>query len=69
MAAGLGWAWWHHSKLYAKRFNEPVPQWVYEIETGKRLRLIKLAMQLAWHLPAVVLPDDLPPDKPDSKHL
>ena len=68
MAAGLGWAWWHHSKLYAKQFNEPAPQWVHEIEIGKRLRLIKLAMQLAWRLPAEVLPDDVPEDKPDSTH-
>ncbi|MGV1045490.1 hypothetical protein [Limnohabitans sp.] len=68
MGSGIGLAWWHHSKLYTKQFNEPAPQWVYEIEIGKRLRLIKLAMQLAWRLPAEVLPDDVPEDKPDSKH-
>lgn len=47
MGNSIGWAWWHHSKLYAKQFNEPVPQWLYEIDIGRRLRLIKLAMQLA----------------------
>ena len=64
MGTSVGWAWWHHSKLYAKRFNEPAPHWLYEIEICKRLRLIKLAIQLSWRLPADVLTDDVPAQKP-----
>lgn len=67
MGNGIGLAWWHHCKLYAKQFKEPVPHWLYEIEIGKRVKLIKLVTQLAWRLPAEVLPDDAPEDKPASK--
>ena len=24
MSANVGWAWWHHSKLYVNQFNEPI---------------------------------------------
>lgn len=67
MGNSIGWAWWHHSKLYAKQFNEPVPQWLYEIDIGRRLRPIKLAMQLALRLPTEFLPDDAAEEKPSPR--
>lgn len=59
MSAGIGWALWHHSKLYGSQFKEQVPGWLQEIELPKRLKLIKLACSLRWRLPAQVLHDGL----------
>lgn len=67
MGASVGWAWWHHSKLYAKQFNEPVPQWLQEIAIVQRLRLIKLACALAWRLPAQVLSDEATSHQPSAR--
>jgi hypothetical protein len=58
MSAGIGWALWHHSKLYLQQFKEPVPGWMKGIDTPKRLRLIKLAISLGWCLPSELLQDD-----------
>ena len=57
MSANVGWAWWHHSRLYLNQFNEPIPKWVIDIQIYKRLRLIKLVTRLNWRLPLDVLPD------------
>ena len=57
MSANVGWAWWHHSKLYVNQFNEPIPKWVNDIQIYNRLRLIKLVTRLNWRLPEDVLPD------------
>ncbi len=57
MSAGVGWAWWHQSKLYVNQFNEPIPKWVNDIQIYNRLRLIKLVTRLNWRLPEDVLPD------------
>jgi hypothetical protein len=57
LSANVGWAWWHHSKLYVNQFNEPIPKWVNDIQIYNRLRLIKLVTRLNWRLPGDVLPD------------
>ncbi len=67
MGNSIGWAWWHHRQRYARQFNEPVPQWLHELDIGPRVRLIRLATALAWRLPAELLPDDTVEQRPASK--
>lgn len=67
MSANVGWACWHHSKLYEKKFKEPVPPWVKDIQVYQRLRLIRLVTALHWRLPADVLPENLAEETKNSK--
>ncbi len=55
MSYALGMAWGFHSSKYRKQFNQPTPAWVNQLDTLKRLRLIKVAMALNWKLPDEIL--------------
>ncbi len=67
MSANVGWACWHHGKLYEKQFKEPVPQWVKDIQVHQRLRLIRLVTALHWRLPVDVLPEIVAGEGKESK--
>jgi hypothetical protein len=49
LIANVGWVW-HHSKRYVNQFNEPIPEWVNDIQSYNRLRLITLITWLSWRL-------------------
>ena len=51
MSFATGISWLKHRRDYAKRFGQPVPDWVCVYDLPVRLSLVITALRIGWRLP------------------